>query len=153
MMGESQMYRCPACNAEVEPTRQYCDCGADLALLVEMNDLTSAWYNQAIEEARGGRPGRALELIGACCVAQPEDPQFRYVHAQVLGQLGLAEQGLEALAQCERANPDYPGIDRLRLALKQQKARQDARGPDRSCSSRHKSSGKARIHYGQNSRH
>ena len=148
------MYRCPACKTQFTPDRHYCDCGMDLTLLVEMTDLTGMWFNAAVEAAREGRDGRALELICACRVAAPDDAEVRYIQSQILGRLGLPAEALEALEEAERLDPDRPGLSRLRLHLKKLLARQraDRNHRLRSCSQM-KPHREARKRYEQGNRH
>lgn len=110
-------FTCPGCGADAAAGSDRCRCGADLILLHKFNSLPDVWFNQALEALRQGQPGRALEWLSACCVAQPNDVSARVAQARVWAQLGRGAEARDCLDRAAGIDPVYPGIDELRRAL------------------------------------
>lgn len=111
------MYSCPACGTEGKRDLFRCSCGADLALLEQLEGVADAWFNRALAALAEDRPGRALEWLAACCAARPTDAAAGRALARVWAQLGCWDQAADALDRAAALDPDAPETAELRQAL------------------------------------
>jgi Tfp pilus assembly protein PilF len=111
---------CPSCGQQREPTVETCSCGADLRLLVQVNQMCDAWFNRGIQAARDGNPGEALTWISACCASRPSDAEAWLVHARLWGQLGHPQEALASLEKARQLNPQLEGLEEVAQCLAEQ---------------------------------
>lgn len=112
------MYCCPACGADDVANQSVCRCGADLALLQQLEVLADVWFNRALEALKNGAPGAALEWLSACCAARPTDAPARRAQARVWAQLGRLPEACAALDRAAEIEPDAPEVEEIRQALR-----------------------------------
>ncbi len=108
---------CPACGKERPLSLATCNCGADLKLLVQVNQLCDTWFNQGIQAARDGKPGEAVFWLSACCAASPGDAAAWMAHARAWGQLGHWQQALTSLEHAYEIYPQLDGLVEVRQSL------------------------------------
>ena len=107
------MYNCPSCGKENSEHKNVCDCGVDLTLLQCIESLTASWFNRALDAAKSGQYGQAVELLSACCIANPSDAEAFRLRTKAW--LGLSRP-LEAKRSCEKVrelDPDCPELAQL----------------------------------------
>lgn len=112
------MFNCPVCGSEVKADRAKCHCGTDLSFLIRIDCLADAWFNQALLELDRGFPGRALEWLSACCIAQPSDVDARIALSKVWTQLGCLDEALDSLKRVEQLAPDRKEVEDIRECIK-----------------------------------
>jgi predicted Zn-dependent protease len=111
------MFACPSCGADGVPARALCPCGADLTALVALDALPDVWFDRALAALERGAPGEALEWLGACRAAAPQDAGARRALAQVWAQLGRGAEASAALDAAAALDPAAPELDGLRAAI------------------------------------
>ncbi len=111
------MYNCPACGEGEVTGRTRCRCGADLALLQQLDAVADGWFNRGLEALAAGRPGEALEWLSACCAARPTDAAARRAQAKVWAQLGHFAEARVALERAAALDPDAAELRAFREAL------------------------------------
>lgn len=113
------MYSCPACGARNLEERATCRCGADLSLLQTLEAAVDAWFNRALAALAEGAPGKALEWLSACCVANPNDATARRAQARVWAQLGHPKEAEEALERARIIDPAAPELQDIQAAIEE----------------------------------
>lgn len=108
---------CPACGKERPPNLESCVCGADLRLLVQVNQLCDTWFNQGVQAARAEHPGEAVFWLSACCAASPGDAAAWLAHARAWGQLGRWQEALASLEHAYEINPQLSDLPEVRECL------------------------------------
>ncbi len=111
------MYNCPSCGKENSEQKNVCSCGVDLTLLQCVESLTASWFNQALEAAIAKEYGKAVELLSACCIANPSDAEAFKLRAKAWMGLGC---GAEAKRSCDRIielDPDCHELSQLTEAI------------------------------------
>ena len=111
------MYSCPACGADDVMGRLVCRCGADLSLLVRLEEISDAWFNRGIQALADGKPGRAVEWFSTCCAANPNDLEARLYQARAWMQLGHRMEARQSLKRARKLAPDSPEVAALQSKL------------------------------------
>jgi tetratricopeptide (TPR) repeat protein len=110
---------CPSCGLEKPYSLETCTCGADLRLLVQVNQLCDSFFNWGIQAAGQGNLGEALFWLSACCASRPTDAEAWLAHARAWGQLGHWQEGLGSLERARELNPLLAGLESAAQCLKE----------------------------------
>jgi tetratricopeptide (TPR) repeat protein len=107
------MYNCPSCGKENTEQKTVCDCGVDLTLLECIESLADSWFNQALDAAKSGEYGKAVELLSACCITKPSDVEALKLRAKVWLGLGCKQEAKRSYIKALEIDPDCAELKQL----------------------------------------